>query len=384
VTAAALRLYLSPLVPGMTPLPAPRLVAEAFESLTVTQTDSGVSSGWQISLRAQRTSSPADDYALVSHPLLQPFTRLVASVSLGVAERVLVDGAITHIEVNPAQRGTGALLTVTGDSIDAVMDLHDFTIPWPALPDAAIVEGVLAKYIPFGLRPTVVPPIPSADMPNPFEKVVVQNETDMAFLNRLAAPYGYVFYVVPGPAVGVNTAYWGPPPRFLPPQKALGVDLGSFSNVNALSFSYSAKGPTLVFGAVQSEFFEGEFPVMTTMPIRMPPLAARPAITALLPFVRGQIYGNPAAEIARAMYEANAITHRSTDQVVTAHGSLDTARYNHILEVPGVVGVRGAGTSYDGNYYVNSVTHHLSLGSYTQDFQLSREGAGTTTTKVVA
>lgn len=384
MTSASVHLYLSPLVPGVAPAPAPRVVAEAFASLTVSQTDAGVSSGWQLVLRAQRTAFPADDYALVRHPLLQPFSRVVAAVSFGSSTKVLVDGAITHIELSPAQAGSGALLTITGDSVDAVMDFQDFTIPWPALPDAAIAGMVLSKYVPFGVIPKVVPPVPSADWPDPLERVVVQNETDTAFLNRLAAPYGYIFCVTPGPVAGMNTAYWGPPPRYLPPQKALGIDLGVGSNVNSMSFSYDAKGPTLVFGSVQSEFFEGEFPIATTMPTRLPPLASRPAITALLPYVGAQLYANPAAEMARALYEANATTHRSTDRVVTARGALDTARYGHILEVPGVVGVRGAGASYDGNYYVNRVTHHLAPGTYTQDFELSREGTGTTTTRVVA
>ena len=52
------------------------------------------------------------------------------------------------------------------------------------------------------------------------------------------------------------------------------------------------------------------------------------------------------------------------------------------MHSPGVVGVRGAGASYDGNYYVNSVTHNLRLGSYTQDYVLTREGIGTTSRKV--
>ena len=38
-----------------------------------------------------------------------------------------------------------------------------------------------------------------------------------------------------------------------------------------------------------------------------------------------------------------------------------------------MVGVRGAGRSYDGFYYVRGVTHTMEPGSYTQSFRLSRE-----------
>jgi hypothetical protein len=377
VSAAAVHLYL-----GLVPAPAPRVVAEAFESLTVTQSDAGVSTGWQLVLRAERPTSPADDYPLVTHPLLRPFTRVVAAVSLGAASRVLLDGVITHIELQPSSQGQGALLTLTGDSVDTLMELADVTIPWPAVTDPVIVGAVLAKYTALGVVPQIAVPLPPPELPDPLEGVVVQNEPDAAFLRRLADPYGYVFFVLPGPVVGANTAYWGPPPRNLPPQKALSVDLGPTTNVSSLAFSYEAKGPTIVFGAVESEFLDVDVPVFTTAPTRLPPLAASPAITALLPFVRLELYANSAYGPGKALYDANAITQRSTDNVVTAQGSLDTMQYGDVLQAPGVVGVRGAGASYDGNYYVSSVTHNLRLGSYTQDFVLTREGIGTTTGRV--
>jgi hypothetical protein len=38
------------------------------------------------------------------------------------------------------------------------------------------------------------------------------------------------------------------------------------------------------------------------------------------------------------------------------------------------VGVRGAGPTYDGLYYVDSVTHNIKPGEYKQSFTLSRDG----------
>ena len=39
-----------------------------------------------------------------------------------------------------------------------------------------------------------------------------------------------------------------------------------------------------------------------------------------------------------------------------------------------LVGVRGAGLTYDGLYYVESVTHNIKRGEYKQSFTLSRDG----------
>ena len=38
--------------------------------------------------------------------------------------------------------------------------------------------------------------------------------------------------------------------------------------------------------------------------------------------------------------------------------------------------MRGAGTTFDGFYWVKQVTHTIKTGSYTQGFKLSREGTG--------
>ena len=49
-------------------------------------------------------------------------------------------------------------------------------------------------------------------------------------------------------------------------------------------------------------------------------------------------------------------------------------RYGQILRARMLVGVRGAGITYDGMYYVESVTHNLKRGEYKQNFTLSRDG----------
>ena len=47
-------------------------------------------------------------------------------------------------------------------------------------------------------------------------------------------------------------------------------------------------------------------------------------------------------------------------------------RYGRLLQARALVGVRGAGPSFDGLYYVESVTHSIKRGEYKQSFRLSR------------
>jgi hypothetical protein len=81
---------------------------------------------------------------------------------------------------------------------------------------------------------------------------------------------------------------------------------------------------------------------------------------------------------AQAFARAQATTNASMDNVLTASGAVDGARYGDVLEARGLVGVRGAGYNHDGLYYIKSVKHTISRGQYKQQFTLTREGVGAT------
>jgi hypothetical protein len=273
---------------------------------------------------------------------------------------------------------------VTGEDVSVLMDMLDLSMEYPALGDYLIVLGVLAKYSVVGVIPEAIPPL-SMPISDPLERVPQQDGTDLQYLRKLAGKYGYVFYVTPGPMEGMNTAYWGPPinpGRLLAPQKALSVDMGPATNVNSLSFEYDAMSPTMVYGAVSDLETEIIVPVVTFTSTRLPPLASEPALTSNLPYGRKELLRQEGMDALTALIQAQSITDASTDQVVTATGEVDSLRYGAILETGRLVGVRGAGNSYDGSYYVKQVTHTLGPGQYKQSFTLTREGTGSLTQTV--
>ena len=72
----------------------------------------------------------------------------------------------------------------------------------------------------------------------------------------------------------------------------------------------------------------------------------------------------------------------AASDAVTANGTLNVLRYGKLLEARKLVDVRGAGKTYDGRYYVKSVTHNIKRGEYKQSFSLVREGTVPTTQEV--
>ena len=68
---------------------------------------------------------------------------------------------------------------------------------------------------------------------------------------------------------------------------------------------------------------------------------------------------------------------------MVGNGDLDGLRYGDLLTTRGIVGLRGAGFTYDGLYYVKSVTHRVKRGEYKQQFSITREGLGAVTPVVL-
>ena len=70
--------------------------------------------------------------------------------------------------------------------------------------------------------------------------------------------------------------------------------------------------------------------------------------------------------------------------VLEADGTLDPLRYGGLLRARGLVGVRGAGSSFDGLWYVRRVSTRVTRGAVSQSFGLSRDGLLPTVPKVAA
>jgi hypothetical protein len=374
-----LGLQLTLLIGPGAPLPAPPFLLEALQSVEITQTDEE-RSGFQITFRAARGDlSDALDYKLLLLPLLKPFNRIIILSTVDFVPRVLMDGFITHQQLDPAK----STFTVTGEDVSIMMDLEEKSAEHPALDEALIATKIILTYAQYGLIPQVTPtPIP--DPPLPIERTPVQQDTDLAFLKAMARRFGYCFYIKSGPVPLTNMAYWGPPERVGVPQPALSVNVGHLTNVDSLTFKNNALVPTLVQGLVQDRLTSVPLPVLSLPlpPYKLPPLVSEPSLPFNLPNVRTQLYREAGVTVQEALARTQGTTD-AANAVVTGEGEIDVLRYGNILQARGLVGVRGAGFTYDGLYYVKRVKHLIKKHQYKQQITLTREGVGSITPVVV-
>jgi hypothetical protein len=352
---------------------APLKLNEALQSVEVTHNYEG-RSAFQLSFQIGRGLFDLFDYALVSEDsILQPFKRVQLIVYFGLDKQVLMDGIITNRQLAPSDEPGASTLTITGEDVSLMMDLEQRSDQNVNMDDRAIVEAILKKYGDYKFQPnlpkgeiSVINPAPEKDDKKTSQPTGV---TDLAFIKTLAQRYGFITYVRPGEDEGINEFFWGQPDREGEQQEDLLVNMGPQSNVSSISFSYNGLAPTAV------RFTHKDGGPDTVKDARLKPaFVKRPARPMRIEFMDGteKLTKDEATKKAQGMVD------KASQEVVTASGELNALRYGGMLQPHGRVNVRGVGYSYDGTYYVKSVTHSINIrqGTYRQSFSLTREGEG--------
>jgi hypothetical protein len=362
-------------------VPAPKSVTDALTSVEVTNA-SGSRSGFQLTFTMGK-NSPLQT-TLLPAGFFDPLIRVIIVVTVNGAPNVIMDGLITQQQLAPSNTAGQSTLTITGEDVSKAMELFDFTgIPFPCMPAEGRVALILAKYLMFGLVPVVIPSV-LIDIPIPVERIPAQRGTDWEYVNKLADDVGYVFYVEPGPRPGMNTAYWGPEVKTGVPQPALSVNMDAETNVESLSFSFDGMSKTLYFLFIQNLLSKVPIPIpIPDITPLNPPLGAKPPLPLNFKFVTNEEDEDGTAKYSpiQAALIGLAKAARASD-VVSGTGSLNVTRYGRLLKARQLVGVRGAGLTYDGFYYVKSVTHSIKRGEYKQNFTLTRNALVSSTPRV--
>lgn len=360
---------------------------EALQTVEVTHSDEG-RSGFQLVFQVGRSGKAhRQDYQLLKHPLLAPFNRVILIITTSTTAQVLMDGAITNQQLSPSLEPGQSTFTVTGEDVSVMMDLIERSEEYPQQDPQTIVKNLIANYAsPYGLKAEVEDPH-AVSRPGKNERIPVQQGTDLNYINILARRYDYIFYVKPGAKAATNIAYWGPRRhgKGSPVQKALTVNMGSFTNVESLNFQHNALAATTVRGRVQDRRTNKirEVPPLRRSTFSRPELAGRSPLGTKPRSqlqVRQTQFRDSGLTLDEAIDYAQGTVDRSTDEVVSLSGELDTTYYGAVLQARELVGVRGVGFNYDGLYYVKNVTHRIGVrtNEYKQSFSLIREGIEST------
>ena len=361
-------IYLSLFIGPMVPIPAPKEVTDAMISAQVNT--GGQRSGFQIVFSMNKKSTIYK--TLLPSGYFDPgTTRVILMVTLGGIPNVLIDGVVTRHEVAPSSEAGQSTLTLTGEDLTVLMDVIEIPIMrYPAMPIYARLNLLLAKYALFGIAPLVIPPL-FPDVPIPTDQIPSQTGSDLAYIKKMAEQTGYTFYLVPGPAPGTSIFYFGPDIRLPIPQPALSINMDANTNVETLTFSLDGLAKKIVIMTIMDPI-TGKIPIPIPVPnisLLRPPLGARPTPPMKISFPPEGGNLNSIQAIGLALAKTG-----DTSEAISGSGTLNVIRYGSVLRANLLVGVRGAGSAYDGMYYVRTVTHNIKRGEFKQSFTLSRDG----------
>jgi phage protein D len=309
------------------------------------------------------------DYNLLQSGLFDPHTKV--SIVLNIRGRPvepLMSGVIQNIQLGSSNEPGMSSLTVTGEGIESLLDLKEKNEKHERKSDSMIVRRIADIYAKHG----VVLRMPkTTEQPDTNRLVPHQYATDLEYLEQTAKRNGFVFYTNPLPT-GEIEFYWGPEDRKASIQRALTMNMGAATNVTSLSFSLNGNAPVTTKGDhLQSDSGTRDEPVPPATSFDIKNLAANEISVQRTVLLRDVAKDT----ISRAELKSKELMIAKFG-TITGSGELETVRYGSILKAGETVAVRGVGDLYNGEYYVNKVTHAIERGKYTQKFELTREGLG--------
>lgn len=309
-------------------------------------------------------SEDGGQWLLVDDGSFSRLTRIQLLVATGSGlPAVVFEGHVVETQLTLSEDPGASAFTVIAMDTTALMNLEEKVREWPNMPDSAIATAILGEY---ALVPVVDDTQPVRTQ---VDTTVIQRDTDIRFLRHLAQRNGFDVYVRPGPAPGVVEGHFHRPAVDDPPQGVLSVTMGEVSNVRAFSARYEMLRPTKAATAgvdartVTRQPAESTAGDLTELGATALLNGDHPRTTLLR--TTGMSEGGALQTLTQAAVD------RST-WAVTVDGELDTAIYSDVLRSGGPVLLRGAGSTYSGTYYVETVRHRIEGESYTQHFTLRR------------
>jgi phage protein D len=273
----------------------------------------------------------------------------------------LISGYITHIRPDFGAGLDQCQLEIWGMDASVLMDREDKLKDWPGKKDSDIAAEIFRSY---GLTPNVTDTeiIHEEDV-----STIIQRETDIQFLKRLALRNGYECYVD-----GKN-GYFRPPQIDSTSQPVLSVHFGDETNVNHFNLEVNALAPSDVI-MFQVDRSSKEILDKTSEAGQQEMLGANPADSFLAAgMAPGLVYISQTATTgASEMAMLCQGLYNSGEWFVTGEGKVAANQYGNILKPRGTVTIKGIGETYSGVYYVTHVTHVFGADGYTQTFRVKR------------
>jgi phage protein D len=272
-------------------------------------------------------------------------------------------GYITHLKPYFDPDLAGCTLEIWGMDGSVLMGRDEKLKAWPNKKDSDIAAEIFDQY---GFTPNVED---TQVIHDEAVSTIIQRETDIQFLKRLALRNGFECYVEG------TTGHFCSPQVDSTPQPVLAVHFGDETNVATFAIETDALAPVNV-AMFQVDRLEKEILGVVAESCEQTLLGATDGtalIAAGIDPARVFVGANGASGNPEMAALCQGLFHEAA-WFVTGEGEIAGNQYGHVLRPRSTVTVKGVGETYSGVYYVTHVTHSFTSDGYTQFFRVKRNG----------
>lgn len=284
----------------------------------------------------------------------------------GDSTTCLVKGTVHGQQIHLVHGDEGSTLQVLGADTSIAMDRENKPALWSDVSDSDAVTQIVSTY-------SLTPDVQSTSALHAESKhVLVQRETDLAFIRRLARRNGYLFWIDCDDEGAVETAHFKRPPLDQDSVAELIINLQDPEpNLSSLQISWDVERPT----SASADQLDLNSKSDLTGDVAQSPLTSLGALNlkAVAPETRSLHLHAPADDAGdlQARAEAGLI---EAEFFIRARGQTTAAALGTVLRAHTVVTLRGAGSRHSGKWFCASVHHSIDDSEHRMEFELIRNG----------
>jgi hypothetical protein len=299
-------------------------------------------------------------WSLLDDERLALWKKVLIKINVADEEIELIKGYITHIKPH-IELEDNSYVVVMGLDTSCLMGLEEKVKDWPNKTDSDIATEILQSYS-LDTQVDTVEVVHEESV-----STIIQRETDIRFLKRLARRNGFDCFVKG------DKGYFCKPVFTEPPQPVLASNFGAESNLISFSAGLNALRPTTV-EMRQIDTVAKEIVTADIQEGDQKKLGRDGALSITVP------NGNSSKMLVRqavatSQAEMESLCTALVDEAewfIQAEGKINTPVYGSVLQTRKLVPIKGVGESFSGLYYVTNVKHVFTNGDYVQQFTSKR------------
>jgi phage protein D len=303
------------------------------------------------------------DLPMLTDARLDPGSELSVLATLDNTTHCLVKGPVHDQHIHLQHGAAGSALDVKGSDTSIIMDRESKSELWKDLTDSDAVQNILSKY---GYTPDVES---TASSHEENKHTLVQRESDLSFIRRLARRNGFNFWISCD-NTGTETAHFKRPSLGGSPTAQLVINLDS-PNLATLDIEWDVERPTSISGKQLDLNAKSDIDVAVSKTPQT--ILGNLSLLEIAPDTRSVHLSAPADDNGnlRSRGEGAII---EADWFIRATCQTSIASLGSLVRAHTMVELRGAGSRHSGNYYVSAVKHIIDAVEHRMEIELIRNG----------